>query len=240
MISNNILEQIGNTPIVRVQSLSDEFDCNVFMKMESFNPGGSHKARIALNMIEDAESKGILIPGSGQTLIEGTGGNTGLGLLMAANLKGYKVILVIPDNYSPRKMKLLRMFGAKVIQSDSSLGNNSHGDLTQEIQSQNPDFVWLNQQRNSANPGAHKSNTSQEIFSQIGANSVDFMVAGIGSGGHISGVGEELKSRFPEAKVVAIEPEGCSLLEDKHVFHQIQGLSVGLIPETLNTQVIDK
>ena len=127
MLHNSILDVIGQTPIVRLEKLSADLGVEVFVKLESLNPGGSHKARIALGMILDAERKGILVRGKQQTIIEPSGGNTGIGLVMAGNVLGYKVVLVIPDNYSPEKQKLLRLYGAEVVLSDSRQGNNSHG-----------------------------------------------------------------------------------------------------------------
>ena len=145
MLHNSILDAIGHTPIVRLAQFSEDLGIEVYAKLESLNPGGSHKARIALGMILDAERRGVLIRDSGQTIIEPSGGNTGIGLVMAGNVLGYKVVLVIPDNYSPEKQKLLRLYGAKVVLSDSRLGNNSHGEKCMELQLENPSFVMLNQ-----------------------------------------------------------------------------------------------
>lgn len=240
MATNNILESVGNTPLLKLQHYSLKYANSIFMKMEALNPGGSHKIRIALNMIEDAESRGILIPNSGQTLIEGTGGNTGLGLLMAANIKGYNVILVVPDNYSDRKKKLLRLFGATVIESDSASSNNSHGELVQKLIQNRPEYIWLNQQKNLANPNAHYLYTGQEIIKQLqNKQPIDYMVAGMGSGGHISGIGRALKEVYPNLTIIGVEPEGCNLKNDTHRPHKIQGLSVGLIPDTLDLGVVD-
>ncbi|MGF1683117.1 PLP-dependent cysteine synthase family protein [Photobacterium minamisatsumaniensis] len=240
MIRNSILECIGNTPLIRLSSVSSRYDCDVYIKMESLNPGGSHKARIALNMIEKAEQQGVLVPHSGQTIIEPSGGNTGLGLVMAANLKGYKVVLVIPDNYSVKKQKLLKLYGAQVVNSDATQGNNSHGELALELTLKNPDYVMLNQQRNPANPDTHVKYTSQEILRQLpNTVSLDYMIAGIGTGGHISGISKVLKEAYPELTIVGVEPEGCALLEDIHSPHQIQGLSVGIIPQTLDVTVLN-
>lgn len=152
MLHNSILDAIGHTPIVRLAQFSEDLGIEVYAKLESLNPGGSHKARIALGMILDAERRGVLMRDSGQTIIEPSGGNTGIGLVMAGNVLGYKVVLVIPDNYSPEKQKLLRLYGAKVVLSDSRLGNNSHGEKCMELQLENPSYVMLNQQRNGANP----------------------------------------------------------------------------------------
>ncbi|WP_168795755.1 PLP-dependent cysteine synthase family protein [Paraburkholderia aromaticivorans] len=239
MIYQSILEVIGNTPIVRLGALSGELGLDVYAKLESFNPGGSHKARIALGMILDAERKGILVRGRQQTIVEPSGGNTGIGLAIAGNILGYKVVLVIPDNYSPDKQRLLRLYGAKVVLSDSRLGNNSHGQRATELQLENPHYVMLNQQRNHANPETHRQSSAQEIIRDFGERQVDCFVAGIGTGGHITGIGETLKRHWPGIHVFGVEPEQCDLLTDRHAPHEIQGLSIGVVPAILNLSVLD-
>ncbi|EIF31674.1 cysteine synthase [Burkholderia sp. Ch1-1] len=239
MIYPSILETIGNTPIVRLGAFSGELGLDVFAKLESFNPGGSHKARIALGMILDAERRGVLVRGRQQTIVEPSGGNTGIGLAIAGNILGYEVVLVIPDNYSPEKQKLLRLYGAKVVLSDSRLGNNSHGQRAMELQLEHPDYVMLNQQRNHANPETHRESTAQEILRDFGDRQVDCFVAGIGTGGHITGIGETLKQHWPGMRVFGVEPEQCDLLADRHAPHEIQGLSIGVVPAVLNLSVLD-
>ena len=239
MIYASILEIIGDTPTVRLRALSAKLGLDVYAKLESLNPGGSHKARIALGMILDAERRGILVRGQQQTIIEPSGGNTGIGLAIAGNILGYKVVLVIPDNYSPEKQKLLRLYGAEVVLSDSRLGNNSHGQRATELQFDNPSYVMLNQQRNSANPETHRHTTAQEIIRDFGDRKVDCFVAGIGTGGHITGIGETLKLHWPKMRVFGVEPEQCDLLADRHASHEIQGLSIGIIPSILNLSVLD-
>lgn len=239
-IKQSILDAVGKTPIIRLARYSDSVNCDVYAKLENFNPGGSHKVRIAIGMILDAEQRGILQRGSGQTILEPSGGNTGIGLAIGAALFGYKVLLVIPDNYSPDKQLILRLYGAQVVLSDSSRGNNSHGEKAMEIQLQNPEYVMLNQQRNQANPEIHRTNTSEEILSAFGDTRIDYFVGGIGTGGHITGIGERLKQHWKDLEVIGVEPEGCDLLCDKHVYHEIQGLSVGVIPDTLNVGIIDQ
>ncbi|KAB0565371.1 PLP-dependent cysteine synthase family protein [Pseudomonas palleroniana] len=239
MLHNSILDVIGQTPIVRLAQFSEDLGIEVYAKLESLNPGGSHKARIALGMILDAERRGVLIRDSGQTIIEPSGGNTGIGLVMAGNVLGYKVVLVIPDNYSPEKQKLLRLYGAKVVLSDSRLGNNSHGEKCMELQLENPSYVMLNQQRNGANPQTHRDTTAPEILRAFGEQRVDYFVSGIGTGGHITGIGETLKAAWPHIRVMGVEPEECDLLKDRHAPHGIQGLSIGLIPSILNLEVLD-
>lgn len=239
MIYSSILDAIGNTPIVYLSKLSKFFGANIFAKLENLNPGGSHKVRIALGMIIDAEKKGILKRGSGQTIIEPSGGNTGIGLAMAANLFGYKLILVIPDNYSKEKQKLLKLYGADIVLSDSKLGNNSHGEKALELQLQNPQYVMLNQQKNSANPQAHRETTALEIINDFSEMKLDFFIGGIGTGGHITGIGEVIKQKWSSLKIIGVEPEGCDLINDIHAAHKIQGLSVGIIPSILNTDLLD-
>lgn len=237
MIHEDVASLIGQTPIVRLQSLSRETGLSVHAKLESFNPGGSHKVRVAKGMIEAAEASGILTPGSGQTILEPSGGNTGIGLAILANLRGYRVVLVIPDNYSVEKQRLLKLYGAEVVLSDSRRGNNSHGEKALEILLENPDFVMLNQQRNPANPEIHRQTTVQEILRDF-PEGVDCFVSGIGTGGHITGISEVLKARWPELRVYGVEPEECDLLSDTHAEHDIQGLSIGLIPDVLNVAVL--
>jgi cysteine synthase A len=239
MIHQSLLQAIGETPVVRLAAFSAETGLEVYAKLESFNPGGSHKARIALAMVRDAEARGILRPGSGQTIIEPSGGNTGIGLAIAGNILGYRVVLVIPDNYSPEKQKLLRLYGAEVVLSDSRRGNNSHGELAMQLQLENPGYVMLNQQRNPANPEIHRRTTAQEILRDFAEMPPDCLVAGIGTGGHVTGLGETLKAHWPQLRVFGVEPEQCDLLADRHAPHEIQGLSIGLVPAILNLGVLD-
>jgi cysteine synthase len=239
MIYESLLQAIGETPVVRLAAFSAETGLEVYAKLESLNPGGSHKARIALAMIRDAEARGILVPGSGQTIIEPSGGNTGIGLAIAGNILGYRVLLVIPDNYSAEKQKLLRLYGAEVVLSDSRRGNNSHGEKAMELQLEHPSYVMLNQQRNPANPEIHRRTTAQEILRDFAEAPLDYLVAGIGTGGHITGLGETLKAAWPALRVFGVEPEQCDLLNDRHAPHEIQGLSIGLVPVILNLGVLD-
>lgn len=239
-ICSTILEVVGRTPVIKLGKLSRDLGCDVYAKLESLNPGGSHKVRIARAMVEDAERRGALRRGSGQTILEPSGGNTGIGLAIVGALYGYKVILVIPDNYSREKQTILRLYGARIVLSDSRRGNDSHGEMALEMLLLNPSYVMLNQQRNPANPAIHRVTTAQEILRDFGVARIDVFVAGIGTGGHITGVGEELKKARPSLEVVGVQPEGCDLLANRHVPHDIQGLSIGLIPQVLNTAVIDR
>lgn len=154
MICESILDAVGNTPIIHLTRLARGLPGDIYLKLEAANPGGSHKTRIVLNMIRSFEAAGVLTPGSGQTIIEPTGGNTGMGIVIAAAVRGYRVVLVIPDNYSPAKQRLLEAFGAEIILSESERGNNSHGELAHELQRDHPDWVMLNQAFNPANPDA--------------------------------------------------------------------------------------
>lgn len=239
-VYESVLDTIGNTPIVHLRRICADLPGQIYLKLEMLNPGGSHKARIALSMIYDAERSGELVRGSGQTLIESTGGNTGMGMAMAAAVLGYRLILVIPDNYSSAKQQLLRSFGAEIILSDHRLGNNSHSELAVRLLLRNPDWVMLNQQANPANPQIHEETTAREILDAFGDSLPSRLVAGVGTGGHLTGVARVLKNHNPTCRVTAVVPEGCSLLRDEFVPHSLQGLAVGLVPMILDTSLIDE
>ncbi len=239
-IADSVLDTIGNTPLVRLSRIEPDLDRDLLIKLEMLNPGGSHKVRIALSMIHDAEQQGELLRGSGQTIIESTGGNTGVGLAMASAILGYRLVLVIPDNYSTAKQRLLRGFGAEVVLSDHRLGNNSHSQLAQRMLLRNPDWVMLHQQANPANPAIHERTTAQEILTALNGRALHAMVAGVGTGGHLTGVGRVLKSQHPDMRIVAVVPEGCSLREERFAPHRIQGLAVGLVPPILDLNLIDQ
>lgn len=239
-LADSVLDAIGDTPLVRLARLDPNLDREILVKLELLNPGGSHKVRIALNMILDAEEQGELVRGSGQTIIESTGGNTGIGLAMAAAILGYRLVLVIPDNYSSSKQRLLRSYGAAVVLSDHRLGNNSHAELAVRMLFDNHDWVMLNQQANPANPAIHERTTALEILSALDGRVPDAMVAGVGTGGHLTGVGRVLKSHNDSMRIAAVLPEGCSLREDRFVPHKIQGLAVGLVPAVLDMKLIEK
>lgn len=240
MIYESVLDTIGRTPIVSLGRLGCDVPADIHLKLECLNPGGSHKVRIALNMIHDYERVGILERGSGQTILEPTGGNTGLGIAMAAAVLGYRVVLVIPDNYAHSKRRILEAFGAQIVLSDSERGNNSHGELAACIQEEHPEYVMCNQAFNPANPAIHRSTTAVEILEDFAGARLDVFVAGIGTGGHITGIAEVLRETYPDLRVVGVQPEGCELLEDRFVKHAIQGLAVGMIPPVLNTKIIDE
>jgi cysteine synthase A len=234
-----VLDAIGDTPMIRLDRLTVGTESTILIKLEHINPGGSHKARIAMNMVLEAEHEGILVRGSGQTIIEPTGGNTGMGICMAAAVLGYRVVLVIPDNYSTAKQQLLAELGADIRLSDSTRGSNSHGELANQLLLENPDWVLLNQGANPANPEAHRQATGPEILRDLDGLTVHHMVSGIGTGGHITGVGEVLKEQMPDLKVHGVQPDGCDLFAEKFRNHRVQGLSVGYIPPVLNREVVD-
>jgi len=240
MIYDSILQTVGSTPVVRLARLTSDVPGDIYLKLECLNPGGSHKVRIALNMINAYERVGVLERDCGQTILEPTGGNTGLGIAMAAAVLGYRVVLVIPDNYAPAKRRLLEAFGAEIVLSDSNRGNNSHGELAARIQEENPEYVMLNQAFNPANPDIHRRTTAIEILEDFAEGQLDAFVAGIGTGGHITGIGEVLRKAYPDLRIVGVQPAGCELLKEQFVKHAIQGIAVGIIPPVLNTAIIDE
>lgn len=238
MINKNMLDFMGNTPFVKIQKLLAKSSADVYIKLEEFNPGGSIKSRVAYKMILEAEKNGMLTPNSGQTLIEATGGNTGIGMAIAAAIKGYKVVFVVPDNFSKEKIKILQIYGARVILSDSTTGNDSHVRKAREMLLTNPDYIMLDQFSNPANPYAHYSETGQEILDVL--PNIDAFVAGIGSGGTISGVGKKIKNHFPNAQIIGVQPEGCDVLKGKAVPHKILAIALGIIPKTLDVNIVDR
>lgn len=242
-IADTVLDLLGATPIVRLRKFAAVHGvaAELYLKLEYQNPGGSHKARIAHNMVLRAEARGDLTRGSGQTILEPTGGNTGMGLAIVCKVYGYKLVLVVPDNYSVEKRRALELYGARIILSDSTRGGNSHGELASELLLQHPDWVMLNQQRNPANPAVHFDTTAPEILAAFaGRAPLNFFVGGIGTGGHITGVGSRLKEKWPRLKVVAVQPEGCDFRSAQFSQHKIQGLAVGLVPANLRMDVVDE
>jgi cysteine synthase len=236
----SILDSACNTPIVRINKLFEDYNIDVYIKLETSNPGGSHKTRIAINMILDFENKGILKPNMGQTILEATGGNTGIGIAIASAVRGYRCVLVIPDNYSLSKRRMLKALGAEVILSDSSKGSNSNGQLAMKIQMDYPDYVMLNQCENLANPEIHRRTTAQEILQDFSDVPINYFVCCIGTGGHITGVGEVLKKEKPGVQVIGVQPFGCNLPANQFIPHQIQGIAIGIIPQVLNVNIIDR
>jgi cysteine synthase A len=240
MIAGSLLDLIGATPVLELRRLTAGLDRRLFVKLELLNPGGSHKVRVALGMVLAAEADGLLVRGSGQTILEPTGGNTGTGLAMVAALLGYRLVLVIPDNYSPAKQRLLRAYGAEIVLSDHRRGGNSHGELAIELQFAHPDWVLLNQQANPANPAMHERTTAVELLEAFAGDLPDVLVAGVGTGGHLTGIGRTLRRHRPDLHIAAVVPPGCSHREDRFAVHGLQGLAVGLVPANLDVALIDE
>lgn len=238
MILDSILNTIGCTPTVKLNKLAPEGTAQILMKIESFNPGGSVKDRIALNMIEDAEKKGKLK--KGMTIVEPTSGNTGIGLAMVAAVKGYPIIFTMPETMSIERRIVLQQFGAKII-----LTPGDKGMVGAVMEAQNffdKEKYYMPQQfENTANPEIHRKTTAKEILYDLKEVALDYLVIGIGTGGTITGVGEILKEKYPELKVIAVEPEGSPVLSQGNAGpHKIQGIGAGFIPEILNMDIIDE
>ncbi|ABY92075.1 MULTISPECIES: cysteine synthase A [Thermoanaerobacter] len=237
-IYEDITQLIGNTPMIRLNKIVPENAAEVIVKLESFNPGGSVKDRIALNMIKRAEEEGRLKPGG--TIVEATSGNTGIGLAMVSAVKGYKLILVMPDTMSIERRNLLLSYGAELVLTPGAEGMKGAIKKAQEILELNPDYIILDQFKNSANPEIHELTTAKEILKDTNGI-VDAFVAGVGTGGTISGVGKVLKQYNKDIKIFAVEPEESPVLSGgKPGPHKIQGIGAGFIPDTLNLDVIDE
>ena len=237
-IAENILELIGNTPMVRLRRLTDASMATVLAKLESFNPGGSVKDRICLAMIEDAEARGLLKAGG--TIVEPTSGNTGIGLAMVGVVKGYKVILTMPETMSIERSYILTRYGAEVILTPAAEGMIGAVKKAEEIVSKTPNAFMPQQFQNPANPQVHRQTTAQEILRATDGEFEAF-VAGVGTGGTITGVGEVLKRRTPKLRVIGVEPQGSPVLSGGEPGpHLIQGIGAGFVPQVLNRGVIDE
>lgn len=239
-IYQNLTELIGNTPLLKLQHLSQthKAKANIIAKLEFFNPGGSVKDRIALAMIEDAEQKGILRPGS--VIIEPTSGNTGVGLAWVASVKGYKAVLTMPETMSLERQNLLKAMGAELVLTPGNEEMSGAIKKAEELRDNTPGAVILQQFENPANPRAHSLTTAKEVWQDTDGK-VDVFIAGVGTGGTLSGVGEGLKSYNPNIEIVAVEPDSSAVLSgEKPGMHKIQGIGAGFIPSTYNTQVVDK
>lgn len=239
-VYNNLSELVGKTPLVALKRYQEKegVKSNIIAKVEYFNPAGSVKDRIAKAMIEDAEKKGLLKPGA--TIIEPTSGNTGIGLAAVAAAKGYHAIFTLPDTMSVERRNLLKAYGAELVLTEGSKGMKGAIAKAEELKAENPGSVILGQFVNPANPAIHKKTTGPEIWDQTDGK-VDIFVAGVGTGGTISGVGEYLKSKNPAVKVVAVEPAGSPVLSKGTAgSHKIQGIGPGFIPQTLNTGIYDE
>lgn len=235
---NNILETIGNTPVVKLQKLFTSENKNVWLKLERTNPGNSIKDRIALAMIEDAEEKGLLKPDS--VIIEPTSGNTGIGLALVAAVKGYKVILVMPESMSIERRKLMEIFGAQFELTPREKGMKGAIEKANELVKTIPN-AWSPQQfDNPANVAVHEKTTAQELVNDF-PEGIDYLITGVGTGGHITGVAKVLKQKFPNIKVIAVEPELSPVLSGGEPGpHPLQGIGAGFVPSIFQSELIDE
>ena len=237
MIHRNITELIGRTPLVEISGLEGQ-KARIAVKVESFNPGGSVKDRIALSMIEDAEARGVLAPGA--TIIEPTSGNTGVGLAWIGRVKGYRVILTMPETMSRERRSLLKAYGAELVLTPGTEGMKGAIRKAEELRDATPGAIILGQFVNPANPVAHEKYTGEEIWNDT-EGQVDIFIAGAGTGGTVSGTGRALKRHKPEVRVIAVEPAGSPVLTEGHAGpHKIQGIGAGFVPDTLDRSVVDE
>jgi cysteine synthase A len=236
-VANSVAELVGQTPIVKLNRLVEENSAEVYLKLEYFNPGSSVKDRIALAMIEAAEEQGLIKPGV-DTIIEPTSGNTGIGLAMIAAAKGYKAVFVMPETMSLERRNLLRAYGAELVLTPGPAGMKGAIAKAEELVEEHGYFL-PQQFKNQANPEIHRRTTGVEIVEQM--DQLDAFVSGIGTGGTISGAGSVLREKFPEIKIIAIEPTDSPILSGGTPGpHKLQGLGAGFVPETLNTDIYDE
>ena len=234
MINNNVLDMIGNTPMVNLYNIGRG---NIYVKLEKYNPAGSIKDRAVYYMVENLEKNELLK--KGDVLVEATSGNTGIALSMIGSLKGYKVIIVMPETMSVERRTLMKAYGAKFILTDGSLGMKGSIEMMNKLLSENTNYISLKQFENEYNPLAHYETTGVEIYNQV--KDIDIFVCGVGTGGTISGVGKYLKEQNPNIKVVAVEPEGSPVIsKNKKGSHKIQGIGAGFIPKNYNENVVDE
>ena len=239
MIYDSITELIGSTPLLRLNKYVRErgLDAEIIAKLEYLNPAGSVKDRVALNMVLDAEERGLLKAGG--TIIEPTSGNTGIGLALVAAARGYKLILTMPETMSEERRRLIKAYGAEIVLTPGAEGMSGAIKRAEELKSSIEGSIIAGQFENPANPEAHRKTTAQEIL--MDAGKVDFFVAGVGTGGTITGVGQVLKKHYPEVKIVAVEPAGSPVLsKGEKGPHGIQGIGAGFVPKALDTSVYDE
>jgi cysteine synthase A len=237
-VYDNICQLIGRTPIVRLNRIPKDGFAEMLVKLESFNPGGSVKDRIGLNMIERAEQEGRLKPGS--TIVEPTSGNTGIGLAVVAAAKGYRVILTMPEDMSAERMNLLKAYGAQLVLTPRQEFMQGAIDAAEKICREHPDYFMPQQFRNPANPDVHRRTTAKEILSVVGAK-LDALVVGIGTGGTATGTGETLKKELPDLRIFGVEPaESPFFSGGRPGPHKIQGIGAGFMPEVFNREVVDR
>lgn len=239
-VYEELTELIGGTPLLKLNHLMEKeaLETNLFGKLEFFNPGGSVKDRIALSMILDAEEKGLLAPGG--TIIEPTSGNTGIGLALVATLRGYHLILTMPETMSIERRSLLKAFGAEIVLTDGDMAMQGSIDKAREFNQKIPNSIILEQFENPANPIAHEKTTAVEILDDLDG-SVDIFVAGVGTGGTLGGVGKGLKEKNPDVQIIAVEPWSSQVLKGEPAgFHAIQGIGANFVPAVLDLDIIDE
>lgn len=236
--ANSILELIGETPVLKLNRITDKEDANIYVKLESFNPGGSIKDRPGLYMIEKAEQTGAIGPGS--VILEATSGNTGIGLAMAAAIKGYPIMIVMPENMSEERKKLLRFYGAELVLTPADKGMAGAVATAVQMADNDKRYHLIKQFENPYNAESHEVSTAREILEQMDGR-LDAFVCGVGSGGTITGIARVLKENVPGIQIVAVEPANSAVLSGKTAGkHKIQGIGAGFIPPVLNTNLIDR